>query len=118
MSLVVDTVRDDADAGTTTLAAFGTLDVATVLVLRDAIGSAADAGPQRLVVDLGGVDFMDSSGIGAVVRGLRHCQALGVAFALRCSSPQPLRLLRMTGLDRVVDVEVPPVTGEPVAPAG
>jgi hypothetical protein len=41
-----------------------------------------------------------------------------VAIALRCSSPQPLRLLRMTGLDRVVDVEVPPVTGEPVAPAG
>lgn len=117
MSLAVDTVRDDADAGTTTLVAHGTLDVATVLVLRDAITGAADGGAGRVVVDLGGVDFMDSSGIGAVVRGLRHCQALGVGFSLRCASAQPLRLLRMTGLDRVVDVEVPPAP-EPLTPTG
>lgn len=56
------------------------------VTLRDAIQNALDAGTKRLVLDLGGVTYMDSSGVGELTT------AYVLAKEKRCT----LKLLRLT----------------------
>lgn len=64
------------------------------LVERDA--------PQHVVLDLGGVDFIDSSGLGTVVRAHKQLRKAGGTLALVVTSQSVLRVLQMSGLDRVL----------------
>ena|SRR5947209_8035399 len=52
---------------TTVIAPEGDLDIATVKDFRHTVLEAADNSPAGLVVDLTGVDFIDSTGLGAVL---------------------------------------------------
>ena len=76
------------------------LDAAVALAFKEAMRrAAADAGA-RLVLALGAVDFLDSSGLGAVVssaRALRPDQAL----ALAAPGPEVARVFRLTRMDRL-----------------
>jgi anti-sigma B factor antagonist len=57
-----------------------------------------------LVIDLSGVPFVDSAGLGALIGGIRHTRELGGQVAVACSRPTLVRLLCSTGFDRVVDI--------------
>lgn len=61
---------------------------------------------RRLVVDLRGVHGMDASGLGLLVK--LHCQARQHAGELHVSNPSPCvrRLMAMTNLNTVLDIEV------------
>lgn len=60
-------------------------------------------GRMHVVVDLGNVEFMDSSGLGVLVGGLRRVKEGGGEMALVCSKPV-LRVLSITGLDKIFKV--------------
>jgi anti-anti-sigma factor len=60
--------------------------------------------PTRLVVDLDTADAVDSTVLGALVLALKRLQASGGELAVACRRPETLRLLRLTGLDRVLAV--------------
>jgi anti-sigma B factor antagonist len=90
---------DQCEAGTT-IRPSGELDAATAGMLRMAFTSLP-TGP--VDVDLSGVIFIDSAGLGALLWGIRHAGALG-DVELRDPTPAVLRLLRTTGVDRVVPV--------------
>ena len=60
--------------------------------------------PERLVLDLGGVVFMDSAGLGALIGGIRRIRERGGEVVIASGRPPLTRLLLCTGLDRVVAI--------------
>ena len=86
--------------GVPVLSLAGEVDLATVPRLRDALVQAGHDHPgQRVVVDLDGVAFLDSTGLGVLVGGLRRIGAAGGDLLLVCSTPRLLDLLTQCRLD-------------------
>lgn len=73
MALEVET-RPAAN-GVTVLAPTGRLDVAGAPALRDAIGEAVRNGPPKVVIDMEGVSFVDSTGLGSVIAALKQIRS-------------------------------------------
>ena len=88
----------------TVLAVSGEVDVYTAPALRDRIADLLDSGQQRLVIDLGGVEFLDSTGLGVLVAGLNRAREVGGSLSLVCPQERVLKLFRITGLDEVFTV--------------
>jgi anti-sigma B factor antagonist len=63
-----------------------------------------EEGHVHLLVDLTGVEFLDSSGLGALVRALTNSQKEGGQTKLLHAGPQVLKLLEMTKLDSVFEI--------------
>ncbi len=82
----------------------GDLDVYTVGSLRDAIGTMIDAGTTKLVVELDAVPFMDSSGLGALMGGVRRLREAGGDLAIACTREQHLKLFSITGFGEGVSI--------------
>jgi anti-sigma B factor antagonist len=98
MHLQVDTVRR---GDYTVLQPQGEIDFATGPQLKDAITESLVAGDVNLVVDLLKVDFIESTGLGALIGGRRRAHALKGSLSLVCTEDQMLKIFRITGLDKV-----------------
>jgi anti-sigma B factor antagonist len=83
------------------LALKGRLDALTALELKEEMAERVDAGQVELVVDLSGVPFIDSSGLAALVSGLKAARQAGGSLKLAGLNEQALTVLRLTRLDRV-----------------
>ena len=68
---------DDAGVQAVTVVVEGELDLHSASVLRSVLNEAEEAGPDRVVLDLGGLTFIDSAGIGVLVGALRRLEARG-----------------------------------------
>lgn len=79
----------------------GRLDAESSPQLRQAILDQIDAGANRILVDLTQVDFMDSSGLSALVSGMKSLRSSGGMLAICKANPQVRTALRLTMLDRV-----------------
>lgn len=82
----------------------GDLDVYTVGSLRDALGRMIEEQSPRIVVDLDGVPFMDSSGLGALMGGVRRLREAGGDLAISCTREQHLKLFTITGFGEGVSI--------------
>ena len=82
----------------------GDLDVYTVGSLRDALGKMIEDDTPRVVVDLDGVPFMDSSGLGALMGGVRRLREAGGDLAIACTREQHLKLFTITGFGEGVSI--------------
>jgi anti-sigma B factor antagonist len=82
----------------------GDLDVYTVGSLRDAIAEILEASTPHIVVDLDGVPFMDSSGLGALMGGVRRLREAGGDLAIACTREQHLKLFSITGFGEGVSI--------------
>ena len=80
----------------------GELDAFTVGQFREALSELA--GVQALLIDLGGVPFLDSAGLGALIGGVRRAREAGGDVAVYGARPAVARLLHTTGFDRVASV--------------
>ena len=98
------TLNSHDQAGHTVLAVSGEVDVYTAPALRDRIADLLDSGQHQLVIDLGGVEFLDSTGLGVLVAGLNRAREVGGSLALVCPQERVLKLFRITGLDEVFTV--------------
>ena len=93
--------RELADGvGLVTLA--GRLNMVSAPALKAAIDELIGAGRPRVVVDLSGVSFMDSSGLGALVAGLKPARQAQGDLRIAGANEQVLTVLRLTNLDRVL----------------
>ncbi|MGW6735435.1 STAS domain-containing protein [Streptomyces sp. NPDC055013] len=72
--------------------------------LRGTVDVLISEGRSRIVLDLGQVTFMDSTGLGVVVYGLRRAEADGGRLRLAGPGDQVRRLLDLTGLDAAIEV--------------
>jgi anti-sigma B factor antagonist len=82
----------------------GEVDLNTAGQLKERINGLIALGHSNVVVDLEGVEFMDSTGLSALVTGLMRTSENGGDMAVVCTRPQVLRLLALTGLDQVLKV--------------
>ncbi len=88
----------------TVLEVAGEVDVYTAPGLRDRVSDLLDGGEHQLVIDLGGVEFLDSTGLGVLVAGLNRAREVGGSLSLVCPQERVLKLFRITGLDEVFTV--------------
>lgn len=98
---LLDIQTEQAD-GYTICRPVGELDAFTVSQFRTALAELASQ--PRLLIDMSGVPFVDSAGLGALIGGIRRARELGGDVAVACSRPTLTRLLRTTGFDRIVTV--------------
>lgn len=80
----------------------GRLDVASAADVRLALADAVDAGDGDLVLDLGELEAVDSTGLGVLVGAHRRAGRSGRTLVLHDVPPGVGRLLRRTRLDRVL----------------
>ncbi|KAB1160996.1 STAS domain-containing protein [Micromonospora sp. DSM 115977] len=85
----------------TVLEVGGEVDVYTAPRLRERLLELIDGGARHVVVDLGRVDFLDSTGLGVLVGALKRLRAAGGSFALVCDKEPLLKIFRITALDQV-----------------
>ncbi len=108
----------DADrrGGYTVLRPHGEIDYATGPELRRALTDTLVAGEVHVVVDLTEVDFIESTGLGALIGGRRRAHALNGSLGLVCAEDQVLKVFRVTGLDKVFAIHrsVEAATARPV----
>jgi len=82
----------------------GRVDTYSAHRLRQQILLAASGSGKNVIVDLSGVDFIDSSGLAAIVQGMKQCRASGGDLRL-CKPPQTIRMvLELTRLDQALDI--------------
>src|ERR1700730_8873586 len=90
--------------GFTVIAVGGEIDVYTAPKLREKLISRVEAGSYELMVDMEGVDFLDSTGLGVLVGGLKRVRAHDGWIDLVCTQGRILRIFRITGLSRVFNI--------------
>ena len=87
--------------GHTVLSPHGDIDFATAAALKEAVTETLLAGDIHVVVDLLAVEFIESTGLGALIGARRRALALNGSFALVCDQDQLLKIFQVTGLDKV-----------------
>ena len=97
-------VGSAADGNAQIFVLHGSLDVATSPAARAALIDAAERGHHEIIVDLSRVDFLDSTGLGALIGAQRRAKENGGQVRLVVADGQILRLLRITGLLSVLPV--------------
>lgn len=93
---------EDGDGGVATMRLEGRLDLVSAAGLRATVDDAVAAGHPRLVVDLSGVTFVDSSGLGALVAGLKRARQAGGELRIAAAGEQVVTVLTLTRLVRVL----------------
>ena len=85
--------------GAVVVSLVGELDLYNANVVRDRLAAAAGDGSERLVVDLSGVTFIDSTGLGVLVEA-RSRLANRSGFLVVAPGMEARRALEISGLDR------------------
>lgn len=84
------------------IAAEGRLNMVSAPSLRTAVDKELAGGHTRLVVDLSGIDFIDSSGLGALVGCLKSARQAGGDLRIAAPNKQVTMVLQLSNLDRVL----------------
>src|SRR6266566_7096767 len=82
----------------------GEIDVYTAPRLRQAIIDLVDGGATNIVVDMEKVDFLDSTGLGVLVGGLKRVRMKEGSLAIVTSQDKILKIFDITGLNKVFPI--------------
>jgi len=91
-------VRHAVEGGVATVVVAGEIDSHSAPRLEETLLSLVEGGANRLVLDLGGVGFIDSSGLRVLIATRKRLGDDADALVLRHPTQGTLRLLEMTGL--------------------
>ena len=80
----------------------GEVDLATAHDLEEAIQRLLAHGADTLAIDMSQVSYLDSNGIGVLMRAVRTCQERGGEVRIVGISDRALRVMRLISLDRVI----------------
>jgi anti-sigma B factor antagonist len=100
----------------------GEIHVSTAPEFAQRLSAAIDSGKTAIVLDMSGVEFIDSTGLSVLLNGLRLVTQMHGRLAIVCANPTVLRLFQITSLDDTFDIfpdraeAIAHVTQEP--PAG
>jgi anti-sigma B factor antagonist len=82
----------------------GEIDVYTAPRLRQAIIDLVDGGATRIVVDMRAVDFLDSTGLGVLVGGLKRVKVKEGSLSIVTTQDKILKIFDITGLNKVFPI--------------
>ena len=105
MDLTISTREAD---GKTVVVVGGEIDVYTAPRLRDEITELVAGGVYDIVIDMQAVEFLDSTGLGVLVGGLKKVRAHDGSLQLVCNQDRLLKIFRITGLAKVFVIHETP----------
>jgi anti-sigma B factor antagonist len=82
----------------------GEVDVYTAPRFRERLIELVSQGQRQIVVDLEGVDFLDSTGLGVLVGGLKRVRSHDGELVLVCTKSRILKVFEITGLTKVFSI--------------
>jgi len=82
----------------------GEIDVYTAPRLRELLIELVNKGHFRLIVNMEKVEFLDSTGLGVLVGGLKRVRAHDGSLDLVCTQERILKIFRITGLTKVFGI--------------
>ncbi|MFP5334717.1 MAG: STAS domain-containing protein [Actinomycetes bacterium] len=97
-------VTSREQGGRTVVEVSGEIDVYTAPVLRERLNDLVGEGHHHLVVDMEKVDFLDSTGLGVLVGGLKRVRSHDGSLHLVCTQEKILKVFRITGLTKVFPI--------------
>jgi anti-sigma B factor antagonist len=98
-------LREEApEPGTCVIVVEGDADMSTAVKFNESFFSAVRSGTRRVVVDLTGVTFIDTTMLNALVVGHRRMVRDRGRFAIVCDGPRVGRVLEVTGLGQILAV--------------
>jgi anti-sigma B factor antagonist len=86
--------------GASVLTLRGEIDVYTAPQMRQAIVDLVDGGVTNVIVDMAQVDFLDSTGLGVLVEGLKRINSKDGTLSIVATQGRILKIFDITGLDR------------------
>jgi anti-sigma B factor antagonist len=87
------------------LTAKGEIDLYTAPKMWEALTRLIEAGHRDVVLDMAGVVFMDSQGVAVISRAHARLLQEGGSVTIRAAPIQVRRVLEITGLDRVIQIQ-------------
>lgn len=99
-------VKLEKNGDTLNVFLIGEIDHHSARDMRECIDTSVEMiKPKRLVLDFGGVSFMDSSGVGLVMGRYKLINFFGGSVTMRNTSPRIERILRMSGIEKIATIE-------------
>jgi anti-sigma B factor antagonist len=102
MELTLNVYSETPDS--TVIAVGGEIDVYSAPRLREKLINLVESGNYHLIVDMEEVEFLDSTGLGVLVGGLKRVRARDGWIDLVCTQGRILRIFRITGLSKVFNI--------------
>jgi anti-sigma B factor antagonist len=90
--------------GLTVIDVEGEIDVYTAPKLREKLIDLVNKGNFHLLVNMEKVEFLDSTGLGVLVGGLKRVRAHDGSLELVCTQERILKIFRITGLTKVFGI--------------
>lgn len=101
MDLGLDVMEQN---GYTILSVKGEVDVYTAPRLRERLVELVTEGARKIIVDLEQVEFLDSTGLGVLVGGLKRLRSNEGDLSLVCTQTRILKVFEITGLTKVFSI--------------
>jgi anti-anti-sigma factor len=95
-------IRTSVEGTTATVAAEGEIDLSTVDELRNAVTTAADAGVDKLQLDLTEVEFIDSAGLGGLLELRSTLRSRSVTLQISAGEGPVRQAMEITGLSELL----------------
>jgi anti-anti-sigma factor len=86
----------------TLIQAYGEIDIANAGEMQRTVDSCVAGGADRLIVDLSGIRFLDSSGLNVLIRTARQFGPGSIGVVV--SRPSIRKVFALTGIDRIVPI--------------
>ena len=102
--MAIQVTREDID-GAVVLALEGSVDIYTSTELRGELKVALDAQTPKLVVDMAGVTFVDSSGLATLIEALQRIKRYDGSLALCNLSKNVRGVFELANLDSIFDIK-------------
>ena len=97
--------EEQADESTRVITVSGEIHVTTAPEFSQRLNDAIAAGTRGVVIDMSGVEFIDSTGLSVLLNGLRRVTRADGRLALVVTNPTVLRLFEITKLDTTFDIQ-------------
>lgn len=82
----------------------GEIDLSTSPVFKEKLYEIIDSGKKDIIIDMEGLEFMDSTGLGVLVATLKKTSLEGGTIRLVCSKRNIVKVFTITGLDKVFSI--------------
>jgi anti-sigma B factor antagonist len=99
-----DLSEQELDATTLVIAIKGEIHSTTAPEFSERLNAAIASGKTAVVLDLTGVEFIDSTGLSVLLNGLRRVTRVRGRMVIACANPTVLRLFEITRLDTTFEI--------------